>query len=180
MKKITFLLASLVIMLIFENQACAQPIIKRTPIYCEVQFSGPFGPYDQTIIYSREGLLMRCFPCYDKDIHNQFIPQEQLDKEKEAQLQHFLQDNDFFSYCELYSSKYFILDGSGYNIIFRQNNSFRTIFHYECYHSKIDSLVYYINSIIPEPYKEYYSIGRFRDGENPCICKDTLQEQWYE
>jgi hypothetical protein len=174
MKKIRFLLASLAIMAIVKNQISSQPIIEKTSIYCEINSVVTFGFSDNHIIYSQEGLLMYCSPCYNNNYHCQFIPLEQLDKEKTAQLQCFLQDNDFFSYCTYYGLGYIVLDPTSYGIIIRQNNSFKSIFLGNCYHSKLDSLVYYVNSIIPELYKEYYSISRYNDKVGTCICEDTI------
>lgn len=123
------------------------------------------------IKYMREGLL--CSGFYKGKYRTDFI--QKLSSKKIIALQDYILRAKLWTMDSLYKNKNVILDGVWCVFILcdEREEQFKRIFYYECFNRSLDSLMIYLNDLIPDSKKKYYSLDKYRFiyRQDDCICE---------
>ncbi len=123
-----------------------------------------------TIKYMREGLL--CSGIYKKHYKINFIHRDKLSSEKMKKLDLFLQKKNIWSMNEKYKGS-LVLDAPWshfvlYNV---REHKCKNILYFDCYNQTLDSLMVYINDLIPKNKRKYYNIVNYHTSINNDTCR---------
>ncbi len=115
------------------------------------------------IQYSKQGLL--CNGIYKNKYRVDFIRMRNLDLKKVHALNDFITRNNFWSMGSSFVRVDGILDDNG-PLMFILNKEhteeYKVISYQNCYNSVLDSLMIYLNDIIPTSKRKYYNISTYR------------------
>ena len=121
------------------------------------------------IKYMREGLL--CSGSYKKTYHIDFI--RKIPLAKVMALQSYITRANIWSMSSSYEKIDRIIDGD-YSKIFilnrEQNDEYKNISYYNCYNPVLDSLMVYLNDLIPANKRKYYDINKYRYNKDMGNC----------
>ena len=149
-------------------------LIVSTSLKPEIETRSTYVHFKRSLVqvrYLREGLL--CSSIYKDKYHVDFFRINSLNKKSVEELKRFTYQSNIWLMDSIYVSKDLALSSPGSTIILNKEltDEYKRIVYDDCFNPVLDSLIVYLNNLIPLNKRKFYDINKFRSKPDQGNCK---------